>query len=124
MVSGPVGNGTAGGTITAGMPLYKDTTDGNALKPGDASAAASAAFAGIALNGAADGQPVAYAKPGATINWGATLAKGTLYVISATAGGVAPVADLASGEYITALAVGIGTANAKVIGVETGVAVD
>lgn len=123
LVSGPTGRGTAGGTITAGMPVYKDSTDNGHLKPGDADAAASAACVGIALHGAADGQPLVYAKPGAVINWGATLSKNTYYVVSTTAGAVAPSADLAGGDYVTLLAVGDGTANATVICEVTGVAV-
>lgn len=123
LVSGPVGRGTAGATITAGMPVYKDSTDSNSLKPADADAAASAAVVGVALNGAADGQPVEYARPGAVINWGATLAKNTYYVVSTTAGAVAPSADLGSGDYITQLCVGDGTATATVICEVTGVTV-
>lgn len=117
-VSGPVGRGVAGDTITAGMPVYL-ASDGT-LTPCDASAEASAAFAGVALHGAADGQPLEYAKPGARINWGATLTVGVLYVVSATAGAVAPSTDLASGEYVTGLAIGEGTAVATVVGVATG----
>jgi hypothetical protein len=115
LVSGPTGSGTAGGTITAGMPVYKDTTDSNHLKAADADAAASAVLAGVALHGAADGQPLTYAKPGATIDWGATLTKATLYVVSTTAGGVAPAADLGSGDYITGLCIGNGTAEAPIL---------
>lgn len=123
LVSGSTRVRTAGATITAGMPVYSDATDGGAIKPADADAAASAAVVGIALNGAADGQPVTYALPGSVINWGAVLTKNLYYVASTTAGAVAPSADLASGDYISLLCVGEGTATAEFIGKVTGVAV-
>lgn len=87
----------AGETLTAGQPIYILSTDGKAYKA-DANASATTAKAvGIALNGATLNQPVTYAKPGATINPGATVAVGSWYVVSATAGGIAPIADQATG---------------------------
>lgn len=123
LVSGSTRTRTAGGTITAGMPVYSDATDSGKIKPADADAEASAAVVGIALNAAGDGQPVTYALPGSVINWGATLTKNTYYVVSTTAGGVAPSADLASGDYISLCCVGNGTAQAEFIGHVSGVAV-
>ena len=100
--------GVAGAAITAGQPLYKDSTDGNALKPADADAAASARCVGIAVAGAADGQPVRYQRTGdVTLGAGAAMTVGTVYVVSATAGGIAPLADLASGDYVSILGVAI-----------------
>jgi hypothetical protein len=62
----------------------------------DANASATTkAITGIALNGAAIGQPVSVQTSG-TITIGATVAVGTIYVVSATAGGIAPSTDLAS----------------------------
>ena len=46
----------------------------------------------ISLNGAGTGQPVVYAGQGALINIGATTAKTTTYLVSETAGAVAPPA--------------------------------
>lgn len=97
--------GTAGATITAGMPVYLDSTDANSVKPADASAQASAVVVGIALNGGADGQPIEYCTEDTALNVGATLAVGAVYVASATAGGIAPEADIGSGEYVTVLGV-------------------
>lgn len=97
--------GVAGATITAGQPLYQDSADSYALKPARANAAATDLVVGIALHGAADGQPITYQSEGA-INVGATLVVGTIYVLSAAAaGGIAPSGDLASGNYVTVLGV-------------------
>lgn len=100
-------NGTAGASITAGQPLYADAADGDKLKPCDADASAAAAnCVGIALHAAADEQPIAYTKAG-LINLGATLTVGEIYVLSGTAGGIAPKADLAAGDFVTILGVAI-----------------
>lgn len=100
-------HGTAGATITAGQPLYADATDGGRLKPADANASqATAAVVGIALHASLDEQPIAYAVAG-KVNLGATLTVGQIYVPSATAGAIAPVADLATGHYVTTLGVAI-----------------
>lgn len=97
--------GTAGATVTAGQPVYKDAGDGNKLKPADADASeAAAAAVGIAVNDAADEQPVTYITRGNLVT-DATTVKGAIYIVSGNAGGIAPAADLASGDYTTLLAV-------------------
>ena len=101
--------GTAGETITAGQVLYLDTAD-NEYKKADADASASAVAAGIALCGAADGQPIII-QTGGNINIGGTVTVGEIYVVSATAGGVAPEGDLTTGNYVTVLGIGTTTAN-------------
>lgn len=114
LVTGTPEYGTAGATITAGMPLYKDSAASNKLKAGKADAASTDEVVGIALHGASDGQPLAYAGAGCVVNMGATLALGKVYMLSAaTAGGVAPVDDIATGNYVTVLGVAITTANLK-----------
>jgi hypothetical protein len=45
------------------------------------------------------------------INLGATLTVGQIYVLSATAGGIAPVADLATGHYPSILGVATTASN-------------
>ena len=96
--------GTAGGTITAGQPLYIDSGDSDSLKPCDADVEASADAVGIALHAALDGQPIEYQTSG-PMDLGATLTVGAAYYVSDTAGGVKPAADLAAGEYVTLLGV-------------------
>lgn len=108
LVDGVTRHGTAGATIAAGDAVR--VTGGEVLLASDASAAA-AACTGVALNAASDGQPVAYQESG-TIDMGATVAVGKVYVLS-TDGGIAPVDDIATGEYITVIGVGVTTANIK-----------
>lgn len=102
--SGSKDSGTAGATITAGQVLYKDASASNALKLAQADGTAAEVDAvGIALHGALSGQPVAYAKDESIINIGGTTSKATTYCVSATAGGVAPQADLVSTNRITTI---------------------
>jgi hypothetical protein len=104
--------GTSGATVTAGQILYRDASDGLLkLADNDASAAA-AAIVGIALHGAAAGQPLSYVTEDGDFTPGATIAIGTIYVASSTAGGIAPAADLGAGDYATVLFVGKSTSKA------------
>jgi hypothetical protein len=92
--------GTAGATITQGQSVYLDTiTTGKWLLAGDKAATAQGRVAtGIALNSATTGQPIDVQKSG-LITIGATLVAGVAYYLSATAVAIAPVADLAAGDY-------------------------
>lgn len=109
-----VRSGTAGATITAGQPIYIDTADMNKLKLADANAsAATAVVAGIALHGASAGQPLKYVVEDASFTPGATLTVGQVYVLSATAGGIAPVADLTTGDRPAVLMVAETSSTAK-----------
>jgi hypothetical protein len=122
-VTGGVFNGIAGGTITAGMPIYLDETT-NTLKAADANAsAATAAAKGIALHGASTGQPLRIQTNGdVTLGAGAAPAAGAVYVVSATPGGIAPAADLTTGWYTTILGVGIGSNKVRMNVFASGVA--
>lgn len=115
--------GTAGETITAGMPVYLKSSDGKLWKA-LATAAASADAVGISLHAALAGQPLSYAPTGATINVGATTSKATAYMVSATAGGIAPQADLVSTNKIVYLGYATDAVGAFVVKIaNTGVAV-
>jgi len=105
----------AGETITEGMPVYLNTSDNRYYKC-DADVEASSIIAGVALSNAVAGRPMVIAPPGAVINVGATLTAGTIYGCSLTAGGVAPETDMGSGDWVTVLYIGNGTAVHKVIG--------
>ena len=107
--AGDVSDGTAGGTITAGMPLYKDAADLGHLKAAADTSATVSACVGIALHGASDGQPLKYARNG-SINLGATLTVGMPYVVSA-AGLIAPIIDGATGDFITVLGIATTASN-------------
>lgn len=95
----------AGETITAGQAVYVKASDGKLYKAQADGTAEEATAAGIALNGGAVDQPIAYQDTG-DITIGATVAVGTLYVVSATAGGIAPWADLSSTNRVTLLGIG------------------
>ena len=113
-------NGIAGATITAGQAVYVHA-DGT-IQPARANAEATAVLAGVALNGAATGQPVSYITRG-TYTAGATVAAGTVYVLSAAAaGGIAPEADLVNPNRVSLLGVGISATKIMVSRINTGVA--
>lgn len=100
MTGSQVQTGIAGAAITAGETLYINanvTPQTLLLADADASAT-TAQLVGIALCNAAIGQPVTYLTNG-PITIGATVVVGAIYILSATAGAICPVADLASGMY-------------------------
>jgi hypothetical protein len=114
-------DGILGGTVTAGQTVYLDTSTGT-YKLADANAsAATAVVAGIAMNGGGSGQTVRVAV-GGTLNPGFTVGVGTPYFQSATAGGICPAADLASGMYTTVIGVGLTASSLKLIISNSGVA--
>lgn len=96
------GEGIAGGTITAGMPIYIDTAASNVLKAATGASAVLADVCGIALNGGAIGQTIEYVTRDPALVIGATVAVGTTYVL-ALAGGVCPDADITTGGFKTVL---------------------
>lgn len=91
-----VGRGVAGETVTAGQPVYLHTD--NTLKLCDADALASSQAKGITTHPAAAGQPLEY-QNGGLMNLGATLTVGEWYGISTNSGKIAPLSDLASGDF-------------------------
>ncbi len=104
-ISGNTNTRLAGEAITAGQSIYIKSTDGKVYKAqcdGTAEEAGSGVDFGIALNGAAAGQPVQYQIDG-SLNIGAVTVKTTTYMISAAAGGICPQADLVSTNKITVL---------------------
>lgn len=97
-----IGTNPAGAAVTAGQPLR---LSGGQVFPAQADDVATSVVAGIALNDAATGQPVNHTRTG-TINMGATFAVGDVVVLSAAAaGGIAPVADLATTNAVSILGV-------------------
>lgn len=113
-----VGNGIAGASITAGLTLYLDEAT-STLKIADCENAAKDEVKGIALHAAASGQPIAYQYAG-VIGIGATVAVGTIYILSA-AGGICPSADAAQNDYITVIGVGKTTSTIDMIIKNSGV---
>jgi hypothetical protein len=122
--SGSKITGTAGATITAGQAVYLDSTTSKLKLAQCDGTAAEVAAVGIALHASLDGQPLTYAENGSTINIGATTAKTTAYMVSATSGGVAPQADLVSTNRICYLGYATATDGTFVVNIKNaGVAV-
>lgn len=93
--------------ITAGMSVYRKSADGKWYKAQADDTAEASGYGtkiGIALSGGGTGQPGKVQVNG-VITPGAALTEGVAYYLSTTAGGIAPVADLASTNYITVLGV-------------------
>lgn len=103
--------GIAGATITAGQVVYEDPAEVFKFKLADADSSATTAKAvGIALHGAAAGQALAIVEEDDDFTPGGTLslvdnADSGVYVLSGTAGGIAPMDDLAGGDYPVVLGV-------------------
>lgn len=105
--------GTAGATITAGQSLVLSS---GALVLGQADSSANASnYAGISLNGAASGQPINYIESG-NYDPGTTGTAGSVAVVSAaTAGGIAPYADLAATNAVVIVGIFTTTTNVRLI---------
>lgn len=99
----------AGVTITAGQTVYDSGSKVAALADADTSET-TAQTKGIALNGASPGQYVDVLEDGIiTLGAGAAPAIGVPYFQSPVAGGIAPLADLLTGDYLTYIGTGIGS---------------
>lgn len=91
--------GVAGQAITAGMPVYLNSTDGFYYKA-QADTAAEATVVGVAMNDAlAAGQPVKVSRGKITI--GATVEVGQVYCLGTTAGEIVPFEDLVDTNRLT-----------------------
>lgn len=96
--------GVAGAVITAGQAVYLDAATGKfLLADSNAVAAAARVPLGIALNSAAANQPLQVGWGEITI--GATMTPGLVYYLSDTPGGICPVADVGSGEYVCVIGI-------------------
>lgn len=115
--------GTAGATITAGKVVYLDPTDNEyKLADCDSATAAVRSPAGIALNGASDGQPLVVLEEG-PVTIGATMTAGVAYYLSPNAGGICPVADVLTGDNTIILGMATSTTVLEVNIQESGVAI-
>lgn len=98
-----VDSGKAGATITAGHVVYLDSADGKyKLVDADNLPSGGVAAVFIALNGASDNQPIQVLRLG-DITIGGTLVAGTTYCASDTPGGIAPQADITTGDSVITL---------------------
>lgn len=120
---------TAGATITAGQVVYLDTSTGT-VKLADADASSTTAKAyGIALGGAASGQPILICKedpdftPGGTLSLSVASDAG-IYILDGTAGAFCPMGDRAAADYPVIIGVAKSTTKMffKIVGGQSGAA--
>ena len=97
-----------GETVTAGMPVYKKTSDSEYYKADANNTSAEALCAGIALVGGVDNGYGVIVTSG-EMDLGATLTVGAQYLVSDTAGGIYPQADVSTGDFISSLGVTVAT---------------
>lgn len=99
--------GTAGEALTAGQLVYKKAGDRKFYKADCDSATAEVRDVyGIAVTSSATGAPVSIVLQDDALQIAASgLTNGTIYLLSATAGGLAPAADATTGWRVTVVAV-------------------
>lgn len=101
-----------GEAVVQGMVGYLNATTGKyMLTQSDGTAAQAQAKGFFVTPAATDGEAVI--SIGGTIDLGATLVLGETYVVSQTLGGIAPIADIATGDFVTHLGVAISTSLLK-----------
>lgn len=106
--SGAYTDGIAGAAIDILETVYLDTSQTPPkweLADADAEASSGTAGLGIALNTAPENGHLRVAHAGTLTATGTTFTVGETYVVSTTAGGIAPLSDLASGDYVSILGV-------------------
>ncbi len=95
----PLLRGVAGAAIAAGEAVYLDPADGKyKLADCDSATVAARTPAGIAINGAAIGQPVTI-QNGGELNVGTVLTPGAAYYLSPNPGKLCPVGDVLTGDF-------------------------
>jgi predicted transcriptional regulator len=112
----------AGETITAGQAVYLKAADGRAWLSQCDGNTEEDDFYGIALNGAAAGQPVVI-QTGGQITIGGTVAIGTVYAVAAAAGGIAPLTDIVSTNKVSLIGYGATATILTIAKVNAGVAI-
>ncbi len=95
--------------ITAGQLVYLDADDSWSVNLSDCNSGTAGVrdVDGIAVNNAGAGQSVSVVAYDPALTLGGTTANGTIYVLSATAGGIAPAADVTTGWYVAVVGVGL-----------------
>ena len=100
-------HGTAGATIAAGKTVYLDDSTGR-YELADADGTGMTRTRGIALNDAADGQPLAIIREG-DLTMNAVLTAGVSYFQSPTPGGIGARAEVLTGDTVVELGIAIST---------------
>ena len=108
-----VSRGTSGAAVTAGQAVALNAS--NQVVPCDPQDSVTHKLAGVAVNSApGSGQRVNYVTQSSALNVGATLTIGTVYVVGAVAGSIAPAADLGSGDYAAVVGIAETTSTMRV----------
>lgn len=89
-----------GATISAGQPVYLDSSDSKYKLADNNASAATATIKGVAITPGIDAGYGYVATGGSVILVGTTMAVGETYYVGATAGEIVPDADVATGNYI------------------------
>ncbi len=114
--------GTAGETIAAGKAIYlAAATNRWMLADSNAAGAEARTATALALTGSSAGQPIGLMRSG-DVTLGGTVVAGTAYYLSDTPGGICPVADIGSGEYVCLVGIATTTAVLRLKFEYTGVA--
>ena len=109
-------DGVAGEAVTAGKSVYFDVATTSYMLADANASLATSAVRGIALHAAGIGQPIRVQTNGTvTIGAGAAIPVGAIVIQSATPGGLAPAADLATGMRTSVIGFG-GAAGALILG--------
>lgn len=116
-------SGISGETIAAGQALCLNPTT-NKIELADANGASAymKTVIGISQHGSLLNQPIRYQRR-SNMTFNAALTQGTIYVLSATPGGIAPASDLASGHTVVILGVASSTTVLAMSINNTGIAV-
>ena len=103
------------------MSVYLRSSDTKWYKAQSDGTAAEATIGGVVVTGSSASQ-ACVVQTGGTLTIGGTVVAGTVYIVSATAGGICPVADLSSTQFLAI--VGYATTSAIIVvnKVATGVA--
>ena len=111
IVNGSAQQAVAGEAIVAGEFLYLDAADGKQAKRAEADGTVEKAkVVGIALNSAAENQPVLYSMGGeVTVQSGAFAAAGSPLVLSSSPGKAGDVSDMLGGNFLTVVAYTVAT---------------
>lgn len=99
--------------IAAGEVVYLDANSKYNLADTDSATAIVRKPRGIALNSAAAGQPVQIIRSG-DVTLGAVLTKAVAYYLSGTPGKLAPIADVAAGDYTAIIGMAISSSVLRV----------
>lgn len=91
--------------VTAGAALYVVAASGK-YGLADVTTSAKQTVAAIALTGGGTDEYIVALFPTSKVDIGATVAVGTIYVLSA-AGAISPAADLTTGDYVSIIGVAI-----------------